>query len=82
LVFLGNEICTANARAFGSRQSGALQAHRHLLFGYLMSANPTGGGLFGLNTGAGSGANSTYIGDAGGAETRPQNAAYHPRIHA
>lgn len=73
---------TANARALASRQAGALQAHRHQLFGYLMSANPTGGGLFGLNTGAGSGASSTYIGEAGGPETRPQNAAYHPRIHA
>ncbi|WP_336726345.1 phage tail protein [Achromobacter ruhlandii] len=80
--FTGTDLDTANARALASRQTGALQAHRHQLLGYLMSANPAGGGLFGLNTGAGSGTSSTYIGEAGGAENRPQNTAYHPRIHS
>lgn len=80
--FTGTDLDTANARALASRQAGALQAHRHLLYGYLMSANPTGGGLFGLNTGSGSGTSSTYIGDTGGQETRPVNTAYCPRIHA
>ena len=73
---------TANARTLASRQAGALQSHRHLLLGYLMSANPAGGGVFGLNTGAGSGSSATYIGDTGGQETRPVNTSYHPRIHA
>lgn len=82
LVFMLDVRLTANARALASRQAGALQAHRHLLYGYLMSANPTGGGLFGLNTGSGSGTSSTYIGDTGGQETRPVNTAYCPRIHA
>ncbi|MBB1625695.1 hypothetical protein [Achromobacter sp. UMC71] len=80
--FTGTDADTANARAMASRQTGALQSHRHQLLGYLMSANPAGGGVFGLNTGAGSGASTTYIGDTGGAETRPVNTAYPPRIHA
>ncbi|MFY1898010.1 phage tail protein, partial [Achromobacter xylosoxidans] len=63
------------------RQAGAFQSHRHQLLGFLMSANPAGGGLYGLNTGAGSGSSATYIGDSGGPETRPMNIAYHPRIH-
>lgn len=80
--FTGTDADTANARALGSKQGGAIQSHRHPLYGYLMVANGTGGGLFGLNTGSGSTTSTSYIGDAGGAETRPVNAAYFPRVHA
>ncbi|MGE8690958.1 MAG: hypothetical protein ACN6PJ_27695 [Achromobacter sp.] len=73
---------TANARALGGRQLDQIKSHRHALNGYLMASPASGGGLFGLNTGVNSVQATTYIEQFGGAETRPVNTAYHPRIHA
>lgn len=78
--YTGTDADTANARTLGSKQGSAIQSHRHPLYGYLMTANGTGGGLFGLNTGSGSTTSTSYIGDAGGAETRSVNGAYLPRV--
>ncbi|AOB29905.1 hypothetical protein AKI39_03175 [Bordetella sp. H567] len=76
--YTGTDADTANARALGSRQTAQLQSHAH--------------NLRYSNTAAASGANQSVL-DGGGAltyttlvtggtETRPVNAAYHPRIHA
>lgn len=71
---------TANARTLGSRQGGKFESHRHSFA--LTPGGWTGGGS-GSNgfmvTGTGTGG---VVDPAGGSETRPTNAAYHPRIHA
>lgn len=71
---------TANARLLGSRQGGQFASHRHSFA--LTPGGWTGGGG-GSNgfmvMGAGSGG---VVDLTGGSETRPANAAYHPRIHA
>lgn len=71
---------TANARALASRQAQAVQQHAHGI-GFRISPNRvdtvTGEKAWALLDGSG----MTTAG-AGGAETRPINTAYHPRIHA
>lgn len=67
---------TANARALASRQADAFRSHAHTYNGTTLIA-----------AGAGSGVNiyGNYSGNTtatGGSETRPENVAYHPRIHA
>ena len=78
--YTGTDADTANARALGSRQMHAFETHRHT---FAITPGGWTGGQGGSNgfmiMGTGTGA----ITDAtGGAETRPMNAAYHPRIHA
>ena len=71
---------TANARVMGSRQGSKFEAHRHSFA--LTPGGWTGGGggsngFMVMGTGTGG-----VVDPAGGPETRPTNAAYHPRIHA
>ncbi|MFY1921101.1 hypothetical protein ACOTCT_19625, partial [Achromobacter xylosoxidans] len=75
-LLLENEICTANARVLASRQADAFRSHTHTYNGTTLIA-----------AGAGSGVNiyGNYSGNTtatGGSETRPENVAFHPRIHA
>ncbi|MFY2019121.1 phage tail protein, partial [Achromobacter xylosoxidans] len=67
---------TANARVLASRQADAFRSHTHTYNGTTLIA-----------AGAGSGVNiyGNYSGNTtatGGSETRPENVAFHPRIHA
>lgn len=70
---------TANARALASRQAQAVQQHAHGI-GFRISPNRveavTGDQAWALLDGSG-----MATGSAGGAETRPVNTAYHPRLH-
>jgi len=72
---------TANARLLGSRQVGATQDHSHLL---PAERNIQGAGGAVSRNADNYGAISTGGMSTGGGftETRPVNAAYHPRIHA
>ncbi|CAE35583.1 hypothetical protein AZ22_3648 [Bordetella bronchiseptica 980-2] len=80
--YTGTDADTANARVLGGRQADQVKSHRHALNGYLMAPTASGGGLFGPNTGSSSGQAANYIEFSGGAESRPINTAYHPRLHA
>ncbi|WP_051658872.1 hypothetical protein [Bordetella bronchiseptica] len=81
--YTGTDADTANARTMGTRQAGALQAHRHnQLPGEFYLVSRTSGGSNGLGTGSQQFFNRQDGVDAGGAETRPLNTAFHPRIHA
>ncbi|WP_241117330.1 phage tail protein [Achromobacter xylosoxidans] len=78
--FTGTDLDTANARALATRQAGALQSHRHQMLGELWDTvsgtsqmQPSGG-----RSGYG---NSRWTENSGGAETRPANVAFLPRIH-
>lgn len=63
-------------RTVGSFQADEFKAHDHSLVGQLQAFTPaTGSGKFTLHSGVGSGFNSNYIENAGGAETRPRNIA-------
>lgn len=78
--FTGTDADTANARVMGSRQGSKFEAHRHSFA--LTPGGWTGGGggsngFMVMGTGTGG-----VVDPAGGPETRPTNAAYHPRIHA
>ncbi|VFR81308.1 Prophage tail fiber protein [plant metagenome] len=78
--FTGTDADTANARAMASRQMDANRAHAHD-----MRADAGRGALDaeGPDTiGFGGGGYSGQTQPAGGAEARPVNVAYHPRLHA
>lgn len=76
--FTGTDLDTANARVLGSRQLDDLKSHYHVVVGTIASAQ---GGFAGNPSGAG-GVPTWPTTSAGGAETRPMNTAYAPRIHA
>lgn len=76
--FTGTDLDTANARALGSRQVDQFRSHTHNIR-YSNNATPSGANQAVLDGGGASGVNTL---GAGGAETRPVNAAFHPRIHA
>jgi hypothetical protein len=80
--FTGTDADTANARALGSRQRDAFRSHTH----NEVFTSGTGGGYtlvnFGSVTASTLSVSNIPTGAAGGAETRPLNAAFHPRIHA
>jgi len=95
--FTGTDADTANAeRSFGSRQGHAVGAHRHALKSASAGIAPNTLGTAGTvdalalkdMTGPGLVVNTTLdqnvmaSGERIGAETRPINIAYHPRIHA
>lgn len=73
---------TANARALGSQQAGAIQSHSHALPQQIFQDIATdryfqlGGGQ---RIASGVAVSTSAFGSA---ETRPRNLAYHPRIHA
>ena len=77
---------TANARVAGSRQAPSLEDHEHKPSGnsQFTMLYPSGNSGFGAGPGyTVNGAMQTGAMTAkGGAETRPVNTAYHPRIHA
>jgi microcystin-dependent protein len=65
-----------SGRAFGSSQADELKSHEHELLGQLEAFSPVAGsGKFTLHGGGGSSANTTYINNTGGTETRPRNVA-------
>jgi len=79
--FTGTDADSANERVLGSRQLDAFKSHSHRLVGSGLSSNS------GPVTGSAPNV-TTYIpqvnfwtSGAGGAETRPINTAFHPRIH-
>lgn len=75
----GTDRDTANARALGSGQPDAIRAHQHAMPYPLWD---THSGTSGSMSGSGSsGYASQATSLAGGAETRPTNTAYAPRIH-
>ena len=69
---------TANARTLASRQAPQIQSHAHNLR-YSNTAGAVGGNQSVLD---GGGALTYSTLTTGGTETRPVNAAYHPRVHA
>jgi len=78
-------VCTANARALGGTQADAFRSHRHSTaarFQNALSGGETVPGYVatGLNTHPVAPSVDGSI--AGGAETRPANVAYYPRVHA
>lgn len=74
--FTGTDLDTANARALGSAQIDMFKAHSHTI-------PNQGAGAATASLTNGNGDSNTYpTGTRGGAETRPVNTAYHPRIHA
>lgn len=74
--FTGTDLDTANARALGSVQIDMFKAHSHTI-------PNQGAGAATASLTNGNGDSNTYpTGTRGGAETRPVNTAYHPRIHA
>ncbi|TRM51179.1 hypothetical protein YH64_020185 [Achromobacter sp. LC458] len=77
--FTGTDADTANARTLGSRQGHAFLAHSHQLSSRSIAVGS--GGLIDVASSAATGGWGLTT-TAGGAETRPVNAAYHPRIHA
>jgi len=81
LRFTGTDADSANARAMGSRQSDAFQEHTH--HGKAI-AGLTNGGTYAVRAWdhPGGSANNDVVAPNGGAETRPVNVAYYPRIHA
>ncbi|WP_287813180.1 hypothetical protein [Achromobacter sp.] len=77
--FTGTDADTANARVMGSRQGAAYQQHSHGISNRISPNRVeavTGTQAWALLDGSG----MTTDG-AGGAETRPVNTAYHPRVH-
>jgi hypothetical protein len=78
--YTGTDADTANARALGSRQADQFRSHRHQLLGDLWD---TTSGASQMQPGGKSGfGNSRWTETVGGAETRPINVAFLPRIHA
>lgn len=78
---------TANARTLGSRQADANKSHFHLPStggNFVINKIPAIGGYANIavdpNGWVQSNGGSTAA--SGGAEGRPVNTAYHPRIHA
>jgi len=69
---------TANARALGSKQLNQNKAHTHSL----PTLTSLGTGNLWRSAENYNGTTATATGSAGGAESRPDNAAFHPRIHA
>ncbi|MNJ70121.1 hypothetical protein D3C77_665450 [compost metagenome] len=74
--FTGTDADTANARNLGSLQHDQFRSHAHTYNGTALVGIAAGSGV--NIYGNFSGTTST----AGGAETRPVNVAYLPRIHA
>ncbi|MFY1849012.1 hypothetical protein [Achromobacter dolens] len=71
---------TANVRALASRQAQQLQSHSHALPN-VPSLNGSGASWKSADVPY-NGLSTQATASAGGAETRPINTAYHPRIHA
>ncbi|MFY2019123.1 hypothetical protein ACOTDS_27540, partial [Achromobacter xylosoxidans] len=86
-LLLENEICTANARAMGTRQADTFRRHSHRFQTSTVTGASIGEGLA-VHRNMMSATNIVWnnagstIDDSGGNETRPLNTAYHPRIHA
>lgn len=72
---------TANARPLASRQADAFKSHDHPELGARYDTSTTAGITTILHKGVET-LGLINTGPAGGAETRPRNVAYHPRLHA
>ncbi|OZI23020.1 hypothetical protein CAL26_05925 [Bordetella genomosp. 9] len=75
--YTGTDADTANARVMGSRQSNQNKAHTHSVPN-LVSLN---NGAVWRSSEPYNGLATTATGSSGGAESRPDNTAYNPRIH-
>lgn len=71
---------TANARALGSRQADAIKEHAHGITG-AAQIDGAGGAVSRKADNVGTTSTAGIVG-GGRTETRPNNLAYHPRIHA
>ena len=71
---------TANARALATRQAQQVQSHSHALPN-VPSLNGSGASWKSADVPY-NGLSTQATASSGGAETRPINTAYHPRIHA
>ncbi|MFY2599365.1 phage tail protein [Achromobacter xylosoxidans] len=78
--FTGTDLDTANARALASRQAAAIESHSHALPN-VPSLNGSGASWKSADVPY-NGLSTQATAAAGGAETRPRNVAFHPRIHA
>ncbi|KOQ29775.1 hypothetical protein ABW35_03425 [Achromobacter xylosoxidans] len=78
--FTGTDLDTANARAMASHQRDAYGRHSHLMLDTLWDTY-SGTQLFNTAGGKNGFGSSRSTELSGGAETRPRNTAYHPRIH-
>lgn len=78
--YTGTDADTANARALASRQAAAIESHSHALPN-VPSLNGSGASWKSADVPY-NGLSTQATAAAGGAETRPRNVAFHPRIHA
>ena len=82
--YTGTDADTANARTLGSRQGSANLAHTHLLNSASIGATTPAGTYIGQRDwpagGTGQYTNAVSA-SSGGAESRPTNTAYYPRLH-
>lgn len=81
--FTGTDADTANARLLGRLQTDQLRSHLHSWWAWASDGHDYTGGdrIVGADTaGYPDGIRSGAISLTGGAETRPVNVAYHPRI--
>ena len=74
--YTGTDADTANARALGSYQADEVRSHSHDVSVGIIGNQ----GLYGSGSGV-YGTNVIASMPTGGAETRPVNTAFHPRIH-
>lgn len=74
-------LFTANARALGSRQGAQVRVKSKTW--RIMGAD-SDSAIYSIGTGVTQGISQmdSLFPDAGTAETRPRNVAYHPRLHA
>ncbi|MFY1849013.1 phage tail protein [Achromobacter dolens] len=78
--FTGTDLDTANARVLASRQLDAFKSHDHPELGARYDTSTTAGITTILHKGVET-LGLINTGPTGGAETRPRNVAYHPRLH-
>ncbi|KIV62406.1 hypothetical protein SZ54_4002 [Rhizobium sp. UR51a] len=77
-----HDVClTANARALGSRQAAQVRVKSTT---WRIIGADSDSAIYSIGQGITQGISqmNSLLPDAGTAETRPRNVAYHPRIHA
>ncbi|VVE55317.1 hypothetical protein PIN31009_04956 [Pandoraea iniqua] len=78
--YTGTDADTGNARTLGTKQVGSIQRHSHTLTMFASSTVfPAGSYSAVMQTPGDSPSSATN--ETGGAETRPTNTAYAPRVH-
>ncbi|MCV6806860.1 phage tail protein, partial [Achromobacter ruhlandii] len=79
--FTGTDADTANARALGSRQAAQVRVKSKT---WRIVGTDSDSSIYSIGGGNTQGISQmdSLLPDAGTAETRPRNVAFHPRIHA